>query len=333
MRRGRNEETTLKRKASWLTFALALGTLIMPLSSEAQQARRPHRIGALTMSYAPNHPAVEGLKAGLTELGFEEGRNVTFDIRFTRGNPQAVPAAAEALVNAGADLIFASNAITTRAAKAATQTIPIVFAQVIDPVGAGVVTGLAHPGGNVTGILNPHLELLPDQVEMLKAIVPTLQRVWAIYAADDPSFGPAIGRLEATIRRLRLELVARPVRTPEEVAQAFAALHPGDGLLQPPSTALNIYGEILDRSAQVPAVFRSAFWVRYGGLASYGPDYDAEGREAARLVAKILRGARPQDLPVEAPEKIELAINLKTAKALGLTIPPSVLVRADQVIQ
>ena len=319
----------------WLIVILALGVLSAPLTSEAQQARRPYRIGILHESFLPNIPQVEGLKAGLKAAGLEEGRDLTFDIRFTRGNLQALPAAATELAKAGVDLIFTALQEPTQAAKAATQTIPIVFVTVGDPVAAGIVTAVAHPGGNVTGVSSLDTELVPKRLEILKAIVPTLRRVWAVYHADDRSSIAATRKAQEVASLLKLELLARPVRTPEELVQNLKALRPGDGLLCPPALTMNIPGLILDLhlAGRAPAVFVNAFWVQAGAVASYGSDLYAEGVQAARLVAKILRGAHPQDLPVEGANKIELAINLKTAKALRITIPREILARADRVIE
>lgn len=319
-------------------LATLLLTVVIALPSgpaSPQQARRLYRIGALTGAWAPNHPAVEGLKAGLKELGFEEGRDVTFDIRFTEGNPKAFPPAAAALVKAGVDLIFTSNEAATRAAMAATQKVPILFTGVGDPVAAGLVTEFAHPGGNVSRVSGLFTELAPKRLEILKAAVPTLRRVWAIYYADDPQSLAATRKAEEAAPRLKLELVARPVRTPEELTRTLKAVRRGDGLIAPDVAALDIPDQILQTSlsARIPVVFGTAFWAGYGALVSYGADYHAQGRQAARLAAKLLRGARPQDLPVEGANKIELAINLKTAKSLGVTIPREILLRADKVIE
>ena len=258
---------------------------------------------------------------------------MSFDIRFTSGNREALPATAEALVRAGVDLIFTCAEPPTRAAKAATQTIPIVFTLVGDPVAEGIVREVAHPGGNITGVSGLSTELVPKRLEILKMLVPTLRRVWAIYPAGDATWTAAARTARKAAPALHLELVDRPARTAEEVTQALDALRPGDGLLPPVSSVFDIAGQIWYRSTRVPAIFASAFWVRQGALVSYGSDFHAEGVQAARLVMRILRGARPRDLPVEGANRIELAINLKTAKALGLTIPPSALLRADQVIE
>lgn len=314
---------------------VVLGLLPVPLTSEAQQARRPYRIGILHEGYLPNIPQVEGLRAGLKAMGLEESRDVTFDIHFTRGNPEATPAAAAALAKAGVELIFAALEEATLAAKAVTQTIPIVFVTVGDPVAAGIVNSVAHPGGNITGVSGLYTELVPKRLEILKAIVPGLRRVWAVYHADDRSSIAAVRKAEEVAPLLKLELLARPVRTPEELVTTLKGLRSGDGVLPPPALAMNIPGLILDleRGSRVPAVFFNTFWVQAGALVSYGSDLYAEGVQAARLVAKILRGARPRDLPVEGVNRIELAINLKAAKNLGITIPREILARADRVIE
>jgi len=317
-------------RTTGLLLTLSLGVLSAPIVTDAH-----YRIGILHEAYFPSIPQVGGLKAGLRAMGLEEGRDVTFDIRFTRGKPEAAPAAAAALVKARVDLIFTSDEEATRAAKAVTQTIPIVFTGVGDPVAAGIVIAVNRPGGNVTGVSNLNTELVPKRLEILKALFPAVRRVWAVYHADDRSSLAAARKAQEVAPLLKLELVARPVRTSEELVGNLKAVRAGDALLFPPATTLNIRGLILDLhlSAGVPTVFGDVLWVKAGGLVSYGTEDYADGLQAARLVAKILRGARPQDLPVEGANKIELAINLKTAKALGVTIPREILARADQVIE
>ena len=299
----------------------------------AQQVKRQYRVGVVHAAFAPNHPAVEGLKAGLKELGLEEGRDVTFDIRFTEGKTEAMSPAAEALVKAGVDLIFTAGEPATRAAMASTQKIPVVFTVVGDPVAEGVVAEISRPGGNVTGVSSLHTELVPKRIEILKALAPNLRRVWVIYHASDLSTRVAVHKAQEAASLLKLEVVVRPVRTPEELAGALKALRPGDGLLVPNSPVLDIPGQMAELSTRAPSVFAAAFWVRHGVLVSYGSDYFAEGRQAARLVAKLLRGARPQDLPVEGSNTIELAINVKTARVLGLAIPQTLLLRANHLIE
>ncbi len=318
-----------------LATLLAAGPLWASPASGAEPARRPYRVGVLHMAFFPNIPIVEGLKAGLKAAGLEEGRDVSFDIRFTRGNLQAIHPAAAALVRAGVDLIFADAEAATRSAKDATQTIPIVFAAVGDPVAAGIVKEIARPGGNVTGVSSLATELTPKRLELLKVVFPTLRRVWAVYHADDLSALAAARKAREVAPLLKLEVLTHPVRTPEELVGHLKGVRAGDGLLSPPSVTMNIPAVILDMvlMSRVPAVFWQTFWVQGGALMSYGTDDHTDGAQAARLVAKILRGARPQDLPVEGTNKIEMAINLKTAKSLGVAIPREIIFRADKVIE
>jgi putative tryptophan/tyrosine transport system substrate-binding protein len=323
-------------RGTWL-LGTALGSFVAVLaaavSADAQQGRRPYRIGVLNEALAANHPTVEGLRAGLRELGFQEGGDVSFDIRFTRGNPDATPAAAEALVKAGVDLLFTSNEDATQAAKAATQKLPVVFTLVGDPVAAGLVKQLARPGGNLTGISNLTPELMPKRLEVLKMLAPTVRRVWLIHYGGDLTASAALMKALEAAPRLGLDLVPRGVLRTEELARIVRELRPGDGLLAPDKDALDIPAAILETSlaSRMPAVFPSSMWVVHGGLAAYGADYYAQGLQAARLVAKILRGARPEDLPVEGAEKIDLAVNLKTATLLGLTVPHKILLRAGTI--
>jgi putative ABC transport system substrate-binding protein len=298
---------------------------------EAQQARRPFRIGVLNAAWAASHPTVEGLKAGLKELGFEDGRDVTFDIRFTEGKLNTMPGAAEALVKAGVDLIFTSQEAATQAAKDATETVPIVFTLVGDPVGAGIVGQLAHPGGNVTGVSSLQTELVAKRLEVLKRLAPAVRRVWLIYYQVDLGTTPMISKaLEASLR-MKLDLSPRGLLDAGELKRVLGEVRRDDAVLAPEGSNPDLTIAIIERSLalRVPAVFGTALWIGYGGLISYGPDYYAQGVQAAALVAKILRGARPQDLPVEGAEKIDLAVNLKTAELLGLTVPRKILFRAD----
>jgi putative tryptophan/tyrosine transport system substrate-binding protein len=314
-----------------LQLALAVLLLVAPLAAEAQQARRPYRIGVLNESFAATHPTVEGLKAGLREAGLAEGRDVTFDIRFTEGNAQATPPAAAALVKAGVDLIVTSQEGPTQAAMAATKTLPIVFTLVGDPVASGLVKKLAEPEGNVTGVSSLQTELAAKRLEILKTLVPTVQRVWLIHYGGDLTANKMLARARDAAPRVKVELVPRAVLNAQELALALRELKPGDGLLAPEIVTLDIPVAILEASlkSRVPAVFTTALWVGHGGLVSYGPDYYAQGVQAAALVARILRGAKPADVPVEGADRIELAVNLKTAEVIGVTVPRKVMLRAE----
>jgi putative ABC transport system substrate-binding protein len=312
-----------------------LGILATTLAADAQQARRPYRIGVLHTGFFEEIPSVAGLRAGLMALGLEEGRDVTFEIRFTRGKLEDVPSVAASLVTSTPDLLVGQQEYSARALKAATSKIPVVFVEVGDPLAADLVASVPRPGGNVTGVSSLATELTPKRLEILKATFPGVRRVWAVYHADDLSSGAAARKAQEVAAVLKLAVVAQAVRTREELVSHLRTLRPGDGLLSPPGLALNISGVILDLElmSKWPALFYNTFWVQAGALVSYGSDPHAEGVQAARLVARILRGERPQDLPVEGANKIELAINLKTARSLGMTIPRDILVRADRVIE
>lgn len=300
-------------------------------AAEAQQAPRPFRIGVLNAAWAASHPTVEGLKAGLKELGVEDGRDVTFDIRFTEGKLDAMPAAAVALVQAGVDLIFTSQEAATKAARDATKSVPIVFTLVGDPVSAGIVGKLAQPGGNVTGISSLQTELVAKRLEVLKTLAPTGRRVWLIYDGVDLSAVPMVQKAIEVAPRLKLEVLPKGVLDANELRRVLREVRRDDAVLAPEGSNPDLAIAIIEQSLalRVPAVFGTALWVGYGGLVSYGPDYYAQGVQAAALVAKIRRGARPRDLPVEGAEKIDLAVNLKTADVLGLTVPRKILLRAD----
>ena len=314
-------------------LSVALATVVFGASAgiEAQQARRPSRIGVLNAAWAASHPTVEGLKAGLKDLGLEDGRDVTFDIRFTEGKLTAMPAAADALVKSGVDLIFTSQEAATQAAKDATTTVPIVFTLVGDPVAANIVQALARPGRNVTGVSTLQSELVAKRLEVLKTLAPEARRVWLIYYGNDLGTAPMIRKAADVAPSMKLDLVPKGVLDANELKAALRDVRRGDVVLAPDGSNPDLAIAIIQRSLalRIPAVFGTALWVGYGGLISYGPDYYAQGVQAATLVAKILRGARPQDLPVEGAEKIDLAVNLKTAELLGLTVPRKILLRAD----
>ena len=299
-------------------------------AAEAQPAHRVYRIGVLNEAWAANHPTVEGLKEGLRELGLVEGRDVAYEMRFTKGVPGAAAAAAEELAKAGVDLIFTSNEPATLAAKSATQSIPIVFTLVGDPVATRVVDSLARPGGNLTGISSRATELAPKRLEVLKSLVTGLKRVWFIYHGSDSTDTAALASVREAASRFQIELIVREVNDLGALFIALKEVRRDDGVLAPVVDTFDIPAKILD-VARGPGIFPSALWVENGAVISYGPDFRAQGVQSARLVAKILRGARPQDLPVEGADRIDLAVNLNTARQLALRVPPRILVRANVV--
>jgi len=312
--------------------------LATPFAAKAQPTRETkiYRIGTLTAAWAVNHPSVEGLRAGLAALGMSEGRDAVFEHRFTEGNLKALPAAAASLLASRVDLIFATGENATLAAIQATKTLPIVFANVGDPVASGIVREIGHPGANVSGVSNLATDLAPKRIEILKELAPGLRRVWFIYDVAAPESRIAARNAADAAGVLKLEVLARPLRTPEELRAVLSEIGPGDGVLVfERATSLNIPAEVLEiaQRARALTAFSSAFWSKYGALVTYGPDYYAVGYQAARQVAKILAGTPPRDIPVEGANKIELVINGKVAKALGLAIPPSILLRAERVIE
>jgi putative tryptophan/tyrosine transport system substrate-binding protein len=304
--------------------------------ADAGERVKPFLIGALTDSWGPT-PGVVGLRDGLQGLGYREHEDFVLGVRFTQGDISALPAAARELVQHGVDLIFASEDFSAKAAQMATKRIPIVFAGVGDPLGAELIQSFARPGGNITGVSDLALELAPKRLEIFKEIIPGLKRVLFPYAASDGYSVEEAKSYRDTAQRLGIELVEKPIGTEEEARAIIARLQKGDvdGILKPRFLALNIPAFILEATVQrgIPAMFEGAFWVEQGALASYGADFYTSGRQAARLVDKILKGANPGEIPVEVNPKIELAINLQAAKALGLTISPEVLYRADRLVR
>lgn len=331
------ESTLTSSRAFPLRACVALlATLALaPGAAEAQEARRQYRIGVLNEAWAANHPTVEGLKAGLKELGLEEDRNITFDIRFTEGRREVLPNKATELALLGVDLVFTGGDAATQAAYSASEKIPVVFTQ----VGDALIHRLSQTGHAVkakeiiTGVSSLNIKLAPKRLEFLKTLAPGLRRVWVIYPAGDPSALSAVQEAQRAAPLLKLEVVTQPVFTAEDVARALRAVGPGDALLSPDNDTLDIPSAILETSlrSRIPAIFPTTLWITHGGLVSYGPDYYAQGVQAARLVAKILRGTRPQDLPIEGADKIALAVNVKTATLLGLTVPRKILLRADML--
>jgi len=319
-----------------LVLAIVL-TLVGPMARATEaQAPRLVKIGALSESWGPT-PSITGLRDGLQELGYRENQDFVLGVRFAQGNVAELPSAARDLVGHKVDLIVATGGPSAKAAQMATTRIPIVFMGGSDPVEAGLVTSFARPGGNITGIADLELELVPKRMEIFRELIPGLKRVLLVY---DGTNAVAVSRLQVhrdAAHRLGLTLVERPVRTEDEARSVISAIRKGevDGIFSPRLLSQNIPGLILEIAPKraIPAMFDDSFFVERAGLASYAASNYALGRQAARLVDKILKGARPGDIPVEQPTKFELAINLKAAKALGITIPQSILARADRVIE
>jgi putative ABC transport system substrate-binding protein len=322
--------TNSPRVSRWFSLAGAVLVCVVALTADAQETRRRFRIGVLNAAWAASHPTVEGLKAGLKEQGFQDGRDVTFDIRFTEGKLDTMPAAAEALVKGGVDVIVTSQEAATLAALGATQSVPIVFTLVGDPIGAGIVRSLVQPGGNVTGVSSLQTELVAKRLQVLKTLTPAVRRVWLFYYGADLSTTPMIAKALEAAQRMKVELMPKGVLDAGELKLLLRELRRDDAILAPEGSNPDLAIAIIERSLaqRIPVVFGTALW-GYGGLTSYGPDYYTQGVQAGAIVAKILRGTRPQDLPVEGAERIDLAVNLKTADLLGITVPRKILLRAD----
>jgi putative ABC transport system substrate-binding protein len=320
---------------------VAGGLLAAPFAAEAQQAAKVARIGYLAGNLAAFPHLPEAFRQGLRDLGYVEGRNVVIEYRDAEGKYDRLPALAAELVALKVDVILAGGTPQALAAKQATGTIPIVFAGVSDPVTSGLVASLARPGGNVTGLATLVPELVGKCLEQLKQAVPGVSRVavlWHPGVTGERTAKDVLKRAEVAARALGVRPLFVEARGPEDFDRAFSDMtRARAGAL----TALPSVMFILERRRLVdlaaknrlPAVYPWRDFVDAGGLMSYGPNIADLFRRAATYVDKILKGAKPADLPVEQPTKFELVINLKTAKALGLTIPQSLLQRADEVIQ
>jgi putative tryptophan/tyrosine transport system substrate-binding protein len=312
--------------------------LLGPLAAEAQSIPR---IGFLELTPAP--PAVtpwrQGLLQGLIDLGYVEGQNVVFVNRWAEGREDRLPGLAAELLRLKVDVITSTSTEAIIASRNLSKTIPIVMAPISDPIGNGLVASFARPGANVTGVTLYSNELAGKRLELLRQIAPKITRVAVLVQQDHPPTATFVIETEAAARTLGCQLHVLPVRAePADIAKAFASMikERDGGVIVQQTGSLNAHMRQMADLAmrhRLPTVHASQLFVESGGLLAYGPSLSALGYRAATYVDKILKGAKPADLPVEQPTKFELVINLKTAKALGLTIPPSVLGRADQIIE
>jgi putative ABC transport system substrate-binding protein len=307
-------------------------------SARAQPVAAPILIGALTESWGPT-PAIVGLRDGLVAIGYREDKDFVIGVRFTEGSSAGLPAAARQLVERGANILITGGggANEAKALQMATDRIPIVFMSGSDPVRAGLVRSFARPGGNITGVADLDVELAPKRLEIFRELIPGLKRVLFPYDAGDPSILSQLDEHRKAARRLGLTLVERPVRTQAEAQEVLGNVRQTevDGILSPRFLSLNIPGFIVETGLRqaIPTMLHAAFFVEQGGLASYAADLYQLGHHAARLVDRIIKGAKPADIPVEQATRFELVINKKTAGALGLTVPPKILLRADRLVE
>ena len=312
--------------------ALALSILAAPLAGEAQPPRKVWRIGTLSGGSASARE--DALRRGLRELGYVEGQNLVIESRYAEGDFRRLPKLAAELVQLNLDVIVASQTDPVRAVQRVTKTIPIVMAFSADPVRAGLIASLSHPGGNITGLSTNTADISGKRLELLKAVVPKMSKV--AYLATPSTPRVLVDVTEAAGRTLGVQVDVVMVRDPSQIESAFAEMTRG-----------RVNGVIVDLDfhvhrariaalalkSRLPSLSGPREFAQVGGLIGFGPDYDDLSRRAATYVDKILKGAKPAELPIEQPTKFDLVINLKTAKALGLTIPPSLLLRADEVIQ
>jgi putative tryptophan/tyrosine transport system substrate-binding protein len=309
-----------------------------PFAARAQLPGKVYRIGFLWDSPNAFLDALEAFRQGLRDLGYVEGWNIVIEYRWAEGKPERMRELAEELVRLKVDVIMAPSSIYTAAAKRATSTIPIIFMSHADPLGSGHVASLARPGGNITGLSLMMTETNVKGLELLKEAVPGISRVAVIFDPATPSHGPGLKAVKAAGPALGLRVQSVPVRSATEYDSAFTAIvrERGDAVLVL-STPLFIAGAKrlaeLCLAHKLPSLFGPKHHVQEGGLMSYSPDRADLWRRGAIYVDKILRGTDPADLPVQQPTKFELAINQKTAKSIGLAIPPAFLLRADEVIE
>jgi putative ABC transport system substrate-binding protein len=332
----RREEKRMRKSVFW--FALYTLLFALSVSSQAQQPERIPRLGFLLLgSPSGQSSALEAFRQGLRELRYVEGKNIHLEKRYAEGKSDRLPALAAELARLKVDVIIVASALSASAARKATKTIPIVMAG-SDPVGGGLVDSLAQPGGNITGIANPSPELGGKQLELLKEVVPKASRLAVLRNPASPVTVAQLKEIEAAGRSMGVELRILEAQGVHDFDKVFATVKKegAQALAVLSSAIFTVHRtQLIDLAAKarLPAIYNNTDFVTAGGLMSYGALRSEMWRRAAVLVDKILKGAKPADLPVEQPTKFEFTINLKTAKQIGLTIPPNVLARADRVIK
>jgi putative ABC transport system substrate-binding protein len=322
-----------------LMVLIVLGVFSTPSDGDAQQPGKVPRVGFLGPRNRADGPFVGAFLQGMRELGWVEGQNIAIEYRFAEGRLDRLPDLAAELVRLKVDVILATSTPPALAAKNATSTIPIVMGTSADPVGSGLVASLARPGGNVTGLsFSVGLEVVGKELELLKETVPNARRVAVLSNPANPGNVRALETVKTRARALGVQLQILEARGPDEFEAAFAAMarERAQALLVVPDAVFGFHRaplQVLAAKSRLPTMYGLREHAEAGGLMSYAVDLRDSMRRSATYVDKILKGAKPADLPIEQPTQFELVINLKTAKALGLTIPPSVLVRANEVIR
>jgi putative tryptophan/tyrosine transport system substrate-binding protein len=322
-------------KSTVVRLAAAVLLLAGSVAAQAQQAARVYRIGLVSPT-SPAPAVFDAFRQTLRELGYVEGRNVIFEARYADEKPERLPELVAELIRLKVDVIVSGSTVGVLAAKKATTTIPIVFATVFDPVGSGIVANLAHPGGNITGVAVgiSGVGFGGKWAELLNDAVPNVSQVAVLWNSTNPSSASYVQEVQSAARSLKMKLHLLDAGNPRNLDRAFAAIDASgvQGIIvtaDPFFIASRARLVQLAASKRLPAVYFSKLFVDAGGLMAYGASFEDSYRRAATYVDKILKGAKPADLPVEQPTKFELVINLRAAKALGLTIPARVLLRAD----
>jgi len=335
--RGRRGATLVDATASVIVLMLVLAVLVGPFTAEAQPAGRLPRVGVIWETSTTPSPAT-GFRQGLRELGYTEGQNIVVEDRHAAGRLDQVPKLAAELIGLGVDVLVVGGTVSAQSTKAVTSTVPIVFTLAGDPVGSGLVASLARPGGNATGLSNLTAELSGKQLEILKAALPHVSRIGVLYNPVNPANRVARAGARASARTLAVELQVQEIRQPNELAHAFSVLKARRAgallaLSDPIIGSQQAEVSKLAVQSRLPAIYASRAFAEAGGLFSYGPSLTENLRRAASYVDKILKGAKPADLPVQQPTKFEFVINMKTAKALGLNVPQPLLLQADAIIE
>jgi putative ABC transport system substrate-binding protein len=319
-------------------LAVCPATVFEPRNAYAQQPAVPRRIGVVLGIFSPESKETQAFRQGLLDAGYFEGRDVVIEWRSASGDYARIPDLVADLVQRKVEVIVVTTTIAAQAVKRATSTIPIVMAIVADPVGSGLVTSLGHPGGNVTGLSNMSIEVSAKRMQLLKEAIPRLTLVAVLWNSDTPYHATVIEELKAVAPSLSIKLSFVAVRTPEQFGPAFSAIS------RTHAQALYVIHDNLffthrktllglASKGRLPAIYPARDYPDEGGLMSYGANIEDQMRRSAGYVDKILKGANPGDLPIEQPSVFELVVNLRTAKDLGITIPQSMLLQADEVIR
>ena len=327
----------MRLKLGLRVATIALGLLLASPITEAQQSGKTHRIGLLIgSSEAFATPYIETFRQALRALGYVE-RSVAIEYRYADGNYDRLPALAAELVRLKVDVVVTEGTPPTRAAMQATTSIPIVMTVTGDPVAAGLVSNLARPGGNVTGASFFFPEIAAKRLQLLKEMIPALNRVTVVWNPSNAVHGPAVEAVQTAAKGLGIEVQHVKIQAPTDVDGALLAIsRRRESVVVLEDALINVYSTQIAQLAarrRLPAIFGLTTFAEAGGLMAYGPNRPELWRRAATFVDKIFRGAKPGELPVEQPVRFDLAINVKAAQGLGLTIPPSLLLRADQLIQ